>query len=142
MNFTAGLVYSRNDETNTTIALTHTKEDTVILSSTKYPQGRNKPVLYGPPLYSVCPGFLLRTSKMVTNEKIQQRRLFVRLFIDRVIYTDSLFGSAKYLVAMLHGGNRVNYLAYTEGHRILLKNENEDSKVLIFSTVCFVENAM
>jgi hypothetical protein len=138
LNFAAGLVYSRKDETNTTIALTHTKEDAVILTSTKYPQGRNKPVLYGPP-YSVCLGFPLITSKMVTNEKIQQQRLFIRLFIDRVIYIESLFGSAKYLVAMLHGGNRVNYLAYTEGHRILLKKENEDSKVLIFNTVCLVE---
>ena len=59
-------------------------------------------------------------AKMVTDEKIKQQQLFLRLYRDNVIYHESLFGTAKYLVAMLNGGNRVANLAYTEGHRILL----------------------
>jgi hypothetical protein len=124
----AGLVYSRKDETSTTISLTHTKEDPIILTSKKFPQGRNQPSLYGPP-YSLCLGFPLITTKMVTKEKIDYQRQFLRLYEGKVISHDSLFGTAKYLVAMLNGGNRVNSLAYTEGHCILLKKSEVNTKV-------------
>ena len=106
-------------------------QDSIPLQSTCYPQGRGKASLYGSP-YSVCLGFPLNSSKLTSQLKIDQQKLFLSKVSEEVeIIHDDVFGSSEYLITMLNGGVRAAKLAYSRAHLKVMKMQIEDSQVLL-----------
>lgn len=129
INLAAGFVYCAKDQKASNIYLVSDPLDPIRLSATPYPQGRGTQPLYGSP-YLVTVGFPLNCSKLTTQGKIKQQKLFLEKIVhSHEIEYDDAFGSSDYLTVMFNGGIKASKLAYSIAHLKLMKLQNPNSKV-------------
>lgn len=123
-------MYGTKEKNTTRVFLIPDGMDDVPLTPTCYPQGRGKDQLFGSP-YTVCLGFPLNSTKITTDGKVEQQKLFLsKVFEEEEVSFQDVFGSSEYLTTMLNGGVRASKLAYLRAHLKVMKMQNKNSQVL------------
>lgn len=127
MNLAAGFVCSFQEDGITSLKLINDMDDRVLLSSTRYNQGR-KEAVFGPP-YTITVGIPMTSPLSSTRKEFKDQNKFIKLVHEKVIHSRDLVGSSKYLAAMINGGSKVESLAWNAGHLKLLQAQNKNTKV-------------
>ena len=128
MNLAASFVCLSKDGDTTSLQLINDINDRVLLTSTKYNQGR-KDAVFGPP-YTVTVGIPMTSSTSTTRKEFIDQNKFLKLIYEKVILPVDLMGSTKYLAAMINGGSKVESLAWNAAHLKLLQAQNRNTKVI------------